>query len=131
MRARDELITEVRLPPPPAGARAAYVKQGHRDSYDWPLADVVVVLEPSGGGVCRRASIVLGAAASIPWRATAAERALAGQVVDERTAAMAARAALEGATPLDKNGFKLRLFEAVVRRAILTASLAAPAAGGR
>jgi len=126
---RDELITEVRLPAA-AGARAAYLKLGHRDSYDWPLAEVAVVLEPGAGGACKRASIVLGAAASVPRRAVAAERALVGHVVDDETAAAAARAAIEGATPLDKNGYKLRLFETVVRRAVLASSVAAPAAGG-
>jgi xanthine dehydrogenase YagS FAD-binding subunit len=35
---------------------------------------------------------------------------------------VAARAALDGATPLTKNAYKLPLFEALVRRAILLAA---------
>ena len=71
------------------------------------------------GRRCRRAAIVLGAAAPVPHRAKTAEAALVGQRIDESTAARAARAALDGATPLAKNAYKLPLFEALVRRAII------------
>jgi xanthine dehydrogenase YagS FAD-binding subunit len=37
-------------------------------------------------------------------------------------AAAAGRAALDGATPLSRNVYKLPLFETLVRRAILTAA---------
>lgn len=65
-----------------------------------------------------RASIVLGAAAPVPWRARTAEAALIGKPVTEETA----RAALVGATPLRENGHKVPIFEAVVRRTILQAA---------
>jgi xanthine dehydrogenase YagS FAD-binding subunit len=106
----------------------AHRKQGEKDSFDWPLADVAVLLDVSASGVCRRAAIVLGAAAPVPHRAKAAEAALSGRRVDEAAAADAARAALEGATPLAQNSYKLPLFEALVRRTILeAASRPAPA----
>ena len=44
---------------------------------------------------------------------------LTGKRIDEDVAAEAARAALDGATPLAKNTYKVPLFEALVRRAIL------------
>jgi xanthine dehydrogenase YagS FAD-binding subunit len=114
-----ELLTEVRLPP--TGSRSAYLKQGEKESFDWPIADVAVALELAGG-VCRRASIVLGAAASIPWRAAAAEKLLAGRGVDEGAARAAAEAALQGAKPMSKNAYKLPVFRAVIARAILAAA---------
>jgi len=46
---------------------------------------------------------------------------LTGKRVDEGVAGEAARAALEGATPLSKNSYKVPLFETLVRRAILKA----------
>jgi xanthine dehydrogenase YagS FAD-binding subunit len=116
--APDELITEVRVPPLPARTRSVYIKQGEKESFDWPVADVAVVLQMKGN-VCQKASIVLGAAAPIPWRATKAEAALAGKAVDEQTAREAARLSMEGAQPLAQNGYKLPIFEAIVRRAIL------------
>jgi xanthine dehydrogenase YagS FAD-binding subunit len=118
--APDELITEIAVPPPTANTRMAYHKQVEKESFDWPMADVAVVLEMSGRS-CARASIVLGAAAPVPWRARAAEAALAGRAVDERAAEAAGAAAIAGATPLAKNGYKLAVLRAVVRRTVLAA----------
>jgi xanthine dehydrogenase YagS FAD-binding subunit len=116
-----EIITEIMIPAPPQGASSAYIKQGEKESYDWPLAEVAVVLEREGN-VCKRASIVLGAAAPVPYRARAAEAALAGKTIDDDIARKAAKAALEGATPLSQNAYKLKIFEAIVRRTILAAN---------
>jgi len=79
----------------------------------------VIDLWPDGS--CRNASVVLGAAAPVPHRAKTAERALIGKRIDENVARAAAHAALDGATPLAKNAYKLPLFETLVRRTILTA----------
>jgi xanthine dehydrogenase YagS FAD-binding subunit len=118
---KGEIISEVRLPAPAAGATSAYIKQGEKESFDWPLAEVAVLLEMDGAR-CRRASIVLGAAAPIPYRAIDAEKALAGQEINEQTAQGAARAAVRGATPLAQNGYKVSVIEATVARTILAAA---------
>ncbi|MGD0335197.1 MAG: FAD binding domain-containing protein [Xanthobacteraceae bacterium] len=117
----QEILTCVRVPKPPANLRMAHIRQGERDSFDWPLADVAVALDLDAGGICRRAAIVLGAAAPVPHRAKTAEAALTGKRIDENMAAAAGRAALDGATPLSRNVYKLPLFETLVRGAILTA----------
>ena len=116
-----EILAAVRLPPLPASVRMAHLKQGEKDSFDWPLADVAVVVELAPDGNCRRASVVLGAAAPMPHRAKSAEQALAGKRIDESIARQAASAALAGATPLAKNAYKLPLFETLVRRALTKA----------
>ena len=54
-------------------------------------------------------------------KAKTAEAALTGKRIDKDAAAQAARAALDSATPLAKNAYKLPLFETLVRRAILKA----------
>lgn len=117
----QEILTAILLPPMKAGVRMAHVKQGEKDSFDWPLADVAAVLEVGPNGHCERAAIVLGAAAPVPYRARGAEAALAGQRVDRHTAELAAAAALKDATPLAKNAYKVPLFAVLVRRAILDA----------
>ncbi len=99
----------------------AHLKQGEKDSFDWPLADVAVVLDLDASGSCQRAAIVLGAAAPVPHRARKAEAVLVGQRIDQAAAARAAHEALDGATPLSKNAYKLPLFEALVRRSIMQA----------
>jgi xanthine dehydrogenase YagS FAD-binding subunit len=117
---RGEVLTHVTAPAPLNGTRAAYHKQTERDSYDWPICDVAVVLQLESG-IVRKASIVLGWVAPTPRRATAAEGLLIGRQLDQGVAAEAARAAIEGATPLSKNGYKVPMLETVVRRTVLAA----------
>jgi xanthine dehydrogenase YagS FAD-binding subunit len=119
--APQEILTAIRLPKLAPGVRMAHLKQGEKDSFDWPLADVAVVLDLARDGTCQSAAVILGAAAPVPHRAKKAEAALVGKRIDEGAAAQAAHAALDGATPLSKNAYKLPLFEALVRRAILKA----------
>jgi xanthine dehydrogenase YagS FAD-binding subunit len=116
-----EMITAIRVPLPKGGTKAAYLKQGEKESFDWPLADVAAVIEMSGAAV-RKASIILGAAAAVPRRATGAEKYLAGKRLDETTAREAGRIATEGATPLSGNGYKVALFQAVIARALMGAA---------
>jgi xanthine dehydrogenase YagS FAD-binding subunit len=111
-----EILTVVLLPGA-AGLKTAHLKLAQKQSFDWPLVDVAVALDLGPDGVCRKATIVLGAVAPTPRRARAAEAALAGKPVDAQSAAAAGRAALEGATPLAKNAYK-----ALVRRAVLQAA---------
>jgi xanthine dehydrogenase YagS FAD-binding subunit len=118
----QEILTAILLPAPVDGIRMAHLKQGEKDSFDWPLADVAVVLELDAKQICKRAAVILGAAAPVPYRAKGAEAALAGKRIDARVAGQAADAALQGATPLAKNAYKVPLFVTLVRRAILKAA---------
>jgi xanthine dehydrogenase YagS FAD-binding subunit len=118
-----EILTEVRIPPVNAGTRAAYHKQTERDSYDWPICDVAVVLQMNGT-VVNEAAIVLGWVAPTPRRALECEAVLRGTTVTEDLAREAARAAVVEATPLSRNAYKVPVLEAVVRRTILAAATA-------
>jgi xanthine dehydrogenase YagS FAD-binding subunit len=118
--AHDEIITDIRIPVPPGSARSAYLKLGEKESFDWPIAEVAVLIDRDGQR-CKSASIILGAAAPVPHRAADAEKALNGQNLDSQTIAAASRAAVKGATPLAGNAHKLQLFEVMVRRTILAA----------
>jgi xanthine dehydrogenase YagS FAD-binding subunit len=115
-----EILTEIKLPAPAQGSQSAYVRQGEKESFDWPLAEVAVVIERDGD-VCRKASVVLGAAAPAPHRAAESEAILANQRIDEALATKAAKAAMAGARPMTQNGYKLQLFETLIRRTILAA----------
>ena len=116
-----EVLTKVTLPALPPGTRAAYHKQTERDSYDWPICDVAVLLQLERGTV-RSASIAMGWVAPTPRKATASEKLLTGRRVDESLAREAAKAAVAGATPLSKNAYKVPVLEAVLRRTILAAA---------
>jgi xanthine dehydrogenase YagS FAD-binding subunit len=117
----NEILTAVIVPATSDSVRSAYHKQTERESYDWPICDVAVVLR-GGGGVVRQAAIALGWVAPTPRRATAAEDVLRGLEITEEVARKAAAAAVAGATPLSKNGYKAPVLEAVVRRTILAAA---------
>jgi xanthine dehydrogenase YagS FAD-binding subunit len=70
--------------------------------------------------VVQDARIVLGGVAPIPYRALKAEAAIKGQALNEASAAAAGIAATDGARPLAKNGYKVPLTQAVVKRALLS-----------
>jgi xanthine dehydrogenase YagS FAD-binding subunit len=118
---RSEVLTSVVIPPVAKGTRAAYHKQTERESYDWPICDVAVVLQLDGGSV-RAATIVMGWVAPTPRRASESESILSGKRITEDLAREAARAAVAGTTPLSTNSYKVPILEAVVRRTILAAA---------
>ena len=117
----QELLLALYLPRPSATSRTAYLRQGERESSDWPLAEAAVRLDFGADSTCTQAAVVLGSVAPRPHRAWAAQQELQGRRINEALAARAARAALQGATPLSGNACKLPLLEALVQRAVLTA----------
>jgi xanthine dehydrogenase YagS FAD-binding subunit len=115
-----ELVVEVHVDSPP-GTRSAYRKIKHKQAFDWPLADAAVSYRDEGGAA-KDVRIVIGSAAPVPWHAKAAEALVEGKRIDAALAAKAGQAALEGATPLGKNAYKLPMVAAVVRRTLLAAA---------
>jgi len=119
--APGELITNIFVPVPEPETRSAYQKYGEKESFDWPVADAGVVLVMDGTR-CRKAAIVLGVAAPTPIRSAAAEAVLIGKTIDEATAREAGKAAMQNATSLSQNGYKVQLFQTAIYRTILLAA---------
>jgi xanthine dehydrogenase YagS FAD-binding subunit len=115
-----ELVVEIHVERPP-GLRSAYRKIKQKQSFDWPLADAAVAYREVGG-LARDVRIVVGSAAPVPFRAKAAEALVEGKTIDAAVAARAGQAALEGATPLAQNAYKLPMIAAVVRRTLLASA---------
>ena len=115
-----ELIVEI-VVPKTAGVRSAYRKLMQKQAFDWPLADVAVAFRDDAG-VARDVRIVLGSAAPVPFRAAKAEALVEGKRIDAALAAAAGRAAVERATPLSQNGYKIPIISAMVRRTLLAAA---------
>ncbi|MFI6699520.1 FAD binding domain-containing protein [Streptomyces sp. NPDC050509] len=107
------LITGVTLPPAPVAARSRYRKVRGRASYAFAIGSVAAALDIRDG-VVREARLALGAVASRPWRATAAERVLTGAPADAATFAAAADAELAAARPLPGNAYKVTLMRNLV-----------------
>jgi 4-hydroxybenzoyl-CoA reductase subunit beta len=99
----DEILTNLVLPEP-EGWRSTYLKLRRRGSFDFPVLGVAVALRIEGD-VVREARIVLGAVASQPREATAANAVLAGQRLTSETITKAAEAAAGPSKPLDNTDF--------------------------
>jgi len=99
--APGEILTGVRVPAAPPGARSGYVKFCPRSAEDKPLVGVAALLVmDAGAGRCVEARIGLGAVAPSAIRASRAEAILRGATVDAATIRAAADAAVEETDPL-------------------------------
>ncbi|MGW6530261.1 FAD binding domain-containing protein [Streptomyces venezuelae] len=102
------LITHVTLPPAPVAALSRYRKVRERASYAFAIGSIAAALDVRDGFV-RDVRIGIGAVASRPWRARAAEQALTGGPATAEAFAAAADAELTAARPLPDNGYKVTL----------------------
>ncbi len=117
----NEILAAVTVPVPvPAapGLRSTYAKVLDREAWTHAVVSLALTLEMDGDRV-RRAGVVLGGVAPIPWRVDAVEDLLAGQRLTESLAAEAGRLAVDGAVPMSKNRYKVPLVENLVRRTLL------------
>ena len=129
----DEILTELRIPTPPAGSGGAYVKL-ERKVGDYAVAGAAVQLSLAEDGTVATAGVGLTNLGFAPIRATAAEEALTGAAVDDDDAlAAAAQAAADHADPVeDRRGsveYKKNMARVLTARAIRTA-LARASTGG-
>lgn len=115
-----EMVTEIRIPKPPAPNRQAFLKYTLRKPIDFAIVSVASVITVSDG-LCADISLVLGGVGPGPVRARAAEEFLKGKGLDEVTAEGAAGLALARAKPLKMNGYKIDIAKALIKRAITTA----------
>jgi xanthine dehydrogenase YagS FAD-binding subunit len=116
----NELVTEILLPASDTHSSTYEVRQ--KEALDWPLATASVVLNMAGDTVSS-ARIVLGHVAPTPWVATEGERTIAGKAFSQAVAGEVAKAALEGATPLSQNKYKVQLARVAVKRALMKAAM--------
>jgi xanthine dehydrogenase YagS FAD-binding subunit len=117
----DEIITQIQVPASPVAARSTYLKFKERESMDFALASVAAAVQLRPNKSIAQARVVLGGVAPIPWRALQAEQYLVGKTASADVLAEAAKLALQGAQPLEKNAYKVPLAQTLVRRALAKA----------
>ncbi len=105
--APGEIVTAVRLPPPPPG-RQAYRKVRDRASYAFALVSVAAIVAVDDGRIAH-AALAFGGLAPMPWRDAAVEDALVGQAPAPDVFAHAADILLADAAGQGGNDFKLPL----------------------
>lgn len=115
-----ELLTEIRVPAPSPKAHGVYLKAMDRRAWAFALVSMAAQLTLDSGAVTH-ARLVLGSVANVPWRATDAEALLEGQPLTPELAAQAAELAVQGATPLAHNRYKVPMARELARRALLMA----------
>lgn len=119
-----EIITDVRVPVLSRGTGTAYVKHPHPAS-GYAVVGVAAVLTVSGGK-CQRAAIGINGVSGKAYRASAVEKALVGQTLDEKTVAAAAAHAADGVeaqSDLYASGeFRAHLASVYTKRAVLLAA---------
>lgn len=96
--AAGEILTEIRVPTPPARSGGAYLKL-ERKVGDFATAAVAVQLTLAPDGTCQRVGIGLTNVGLAPIKAARAEAALQGKRPDEATIARAAQLAAEESEP--------------------------------
>jgi len=112
-----DVVTEILLGPPAAGTKSMYRKVRERGAFDFASAGAAIVLTLSGGKV-GSARVVLSGVAPVPWRSAEAEEALVGGSLDAATAAAAGEAAVKGASPLEKNAYKVLMVRGVLEESL-------------
>jgi carbon-monoxide dehydrogenase medium subunit len=129
--APDEILTEIRIPIPPARTGGAYVKL-ERKVGDFATAAAAAQVTLAADGSVERAGIALTAVGPTPIKATEAERFLQKKKPDPKTIAEAARLAGQATAPsADRRGsveYKREMARVLTARAI---AKAVERAGGR
>jgi carbon-monoxide dehydrogenase medium subunit len=119
--ARNEILTEIRIPVPPAKSGGAYAKL-KRKTGDFAVAAAAVQLTLDAKGAIARAAIGLTNAALIPVEAADAAKFLVGKMPDEKTIAEAAKmAGAKSAPSADRKGtieYKKEMARVMVTRAL-------------
>jgi xanthine dehydrogenase YagS FAD-binding subunit len=112
-----DLLTAIRIPSTWAGAQFFFEKVRDRAVWDFALVNVAAAMVMSGGTI-QRIRLAANGVAAHPVRLTAVEAAVVGKPRNEETAEMAGKLAIQGAQPLQYNGYKVPLLRNLVKRAI-------------
>jgi carbon-monoxide dehydrogenase medium subunit len=122
--ARDEILTEIRVPVPPARSGGAYQKL-KRKTGDFAVAAVAVQLSLDAKGAVASCGIGLTNAGPTPLEAADAAKFLVGKAPDAKTVAEAAKMAAAKANPsADHRGsvaYKKEMARVLTARAIQSA----------
>ena len=112
-----DLLTAIRIPSAWAGAQFYFEKVRDRNVWDFPLLNVASAMVVSGGQI-ERIRIAVNGAAARPLRLKLVENAVVGKPPNATTGEMAGKMAVQGALPLQFNGYKIPLMRNLVKRSI-------------
>jgi xanthine dehydrogenase YagS FAD-binding subunit len=112
-----EVVTGVEIPAATADTRSRYTKFKVRQSWDFAVVSVAVVLRISGGTVSR-GRIALGGVAPVPWLEERASGILSGFQANGAALESLAASVLQDANPLSENAYKTTLARNLLKRSV-------------
>ncbi len=112
-----EILTAIRIPLEWAGATFYFEKVTDRVVWDFALVSVAAAMHLDQN-LIRKIRVACGGVECVPRRLKVVEEAITGSTRDADVAALAGKTAVQGATTLNFNHFKIPLMENLVRRAI-------------
>jgi xanthine dehydrogenase YagS FAD-binding subunit len=115
-----DLLTTIRIPSTWSAANGSqfyFEKVRDRNVWDFPLLNVAAAKVVSNGRI-ERVRIAVNGAAAHPLRLKKVEDAVRGKPANRAIGEMAGRLAVEGAVPLQFNGYKIPLMRNLVIRAL-------------
>ncbi len=112
-----DLITSIEIPRNNFRANSYYLKVRDRASYAFALVSVAAAVELDKG-VIKQARLALGGVAPKPWRASEAEAFLVGKKISAEVFQQAAEIAIKDAKPLSDNGYKVKLVQRSIAKAL-------------
>ncbi len=115
---RDEIITSVQIPVISPRTKQRFLKFRVRNAIDFAIVSVAAAITLQGDAV-KDISLVLGGVSYRPYRAVRSEGLLKRQRITEALATEAGKAAVSEMVPLSKNGYKVPILEALIKRALL------------
>jgi carbon-monoxide dehydrogenase medium subunit len=95
-----ELVTALRLPPPPTGLSSRYLRLSARSKVDMAGVSCGVSLKLDGDGRVQFVRLALGSVAPTPLRVESVESWLEGKVLDEAVVEQAVGEAAKAASPI-------------------------------
>ncbi len=117
----DEIVTGIRVPPSSVGWSGIFKKLRIRQSIDYPLAGVAVVMQKDAHGICREARVALTAVNPAPQLVKAAEL-LKGKPYDPALVEQVAHEAIRTGKPLKTSAstpeYRRHMIRVFVRRAL-------------
>jgi len=119
--AKDEILTEIRIPYLPRRSGSAYIKHSRREG-DFAIVSAGVAVVTGPKDTCKDVRISLGSVAATPIRAKAAEKYLKGKkLTDGEIAEASERANQEADPPSDMHGsreYRMDMIKVFTKRAL-------------
>ena len=118
---KSEILTEILVPLPPAGAKGTYYKFGLRQAMDLAVVGVGTLVKTKNG-VFDEVRIALGAVGPKPFRAKKTERLLKGKKIEDQLIREAGETAVVESAPITdiraSREYRIELIKELIYRAI-------------